>query len=91
MTHLKEYEVVNMNLNDAGIIIRYINDGAKVEFWWTDYVANEWSEVYDNLAQAFTRCALLLECEASNWELGFKNIDSAHVIEHNEFVMLNIG
>jgi hypothetical protein len=49
-------------------------------------VANDWSEVFDTLAEAFTRCALLLECMYSGWELGFAHSSREHIDHHRKFV-----
>lgn len=35
---------------------------------WTDFVANDWCEVYDSLSEALSRLALLSACQESDWE-----------------------
>ena len=90
MTHLKAHEVVNTKFSDFAAIVRYVSDGAKVEIWWTDYVTNEWSEIYDSLAQALTRLALLLECMDSDWEKGFLYNAAQHAAKHLEFSNSNV-
>jgi beta-mannanase len=86
LKYVTELEVFNAKYEDVQIIIRYIHEGDKVELWWTDYVANDWSEIFDTLAEAFTRCALLLECMYSGWELGFAHSSREHIDHHRKFV-----
>lgn len=79
-------EIMSLIRDDVGIVIRHSGDGDKVVLSWTDYVANQWDEEYDNLAQALTRCALLIECEMSDWELGFTMTPEQHSDMHRGFV-----
>jgi len=85
-------EIVRITRDDFMVIIRHSDSspddiyGDRITMEWTDYVANEWSEEYPNLAQALTRCALLLECEMSDWELGFATTPEQHSDIHRGFV-----
>lgn len=36
---------------------------------WTDYVANDWCEVFDTLSVALARLAVLTKCEEHNWDV----------------------
>jgi hypothetical protein len=78
-------EIMSLIRDEVGIVIRQ-GDGDKVILSWTDYVINQWDEEYDNLAQALTRCALLIECEMSDWELGFTMTPEQHSDMHRGFV-----
>jgi hypothetical protein len=78
-------EIMSLIRDEVGIVIRQ-GDGDKVILSWTDYVINQWDEEYDNLAQALTRCALLIECEMSGWELGFTMTPEQHSDMHRGFV-----
>jgi hypothetical protein len=40
---------------------------------WTDFVANDWCEVYDSLSEALGRLALLSACQEDGWEIGFRD------------------
>lgn len=40
---------------------------------WTDFVANDWCEVYETLSEALGRVALLSACQESNWDIGFRD------------------
>lgn len=89
-------DILRITRDDFMVIIRHSDStpddiyGDRITMEWTDYVANEWSEEYDNLAQALTRCALLLECESSDWELGFKMTSEQHKDMHQAFVEDNL-
>lgn len=80
------HEIVKMNLNDVGIVMQYINDGTKVQLWWTDYVANDLTEVFDTLGQAFSRLALLIECRSNDWDRFFNGDVGFHNQEYRKFV-----
>lgn len=85
------HEIVKMNLNDVGIVMKYINDGTKVQLWWTDYVANDWTEVFDTLGQAFSRLALLIECCDNDWGRFFMGEEGFHKEEHKKFVEASLS
>lgn len=61
--------LMNLRHDDYMAEIRSTEDG--FELWWTDYVANEWSEIYRTLAQAIARLALLQHCCETWWEARF--------------------
>ena len=85
-------EILSIIRDGVGIVIRRSDPcpddiyGDRVTLSWTVYVAYQWDEEYDNLAQALTRCALLIECEMSDWELGFKTTPEQHSDIHRGFV-----
>ena len=85
------HEIVKMNLNDVGIVMQYINDGTKVQLWWTDYVANDLTEVYDTLGQAFSRLALLIECRGNDWDRYFIGEEGFHNQEYRKFVEASLS
>lgn len=37
-------------------------DGGAFVLWWTDYVANEWTEIHPDLGTALARLAVLHHC-----------------------------
>ena len=39
--------------------------------WWTDYVANDWTERFESLPLVMLRMTALLACEESDWSKGF--------------------
>lgn len=85
-------EILSIIRDEVGIVIRHSDPspddiyGDRITLSWTDYVANQWDEEYANLAQALTRCALLIECEMSDWELGFTMTPEQHSDMHRGFV-----
>ena len=82
-------EILNIKFDDFQAIIS-VADG-KAELWWTDYVANEWSEDYDSVAIALTRLALLVECDMAEWNIGFITTPKEHVAEHNAFALMSVA
>lgn len=49
-----------------------------VGLWWTDYVANDWSEEFPTVAEALCSLAALEACRASDWEKSFSpDLDGA--------------
>ena len=55
---------VNIEASDKGYTL-----------WWTDFVANEWFENYDNLSTLLLRLAILVYCGEKDWEIGFVEND----------------
>ena len=53
---------------------------------WTDFVANDWCEVYECLSQALSRLALLSACQESGWNVGFKDDEQSWVHCWSKFV-----
>ena len=51
---------VSIESSDTGVVLS-----------WTDFVANEWAEEYDNLSEVLLRLAVLVRCGEENWVLGF--------------------
>lgn len=45
----------------------------KYSLWWTDFVANDYTETYDSLPIALAVLAVLLACGDSDWERFFKH------------------
>lgn len=55
---------VNIEASDKGYTL-----------WWTDFVANEWFETYDNLSTLLLRLAVLVHCGETGWNEGFVEND----------------
>jgi hypothetical protein len=53
--------------------------------YWSDGVANEWSENFDMLSDALARLAALVHCGENEWELGLNKVDD-HVRESRKFL-----
>jgi len=86
-----EQEILSIFRDEVGIVIRRGDGADKVVLSWTDYVANQWDEEYDNLAQALTRCALLLACEAADWKLCFDTTPEEHKSLHDVFTHTSLS
>jgi len=46
---------------------------ANYELWWTDSVANDWTETYGDLPTVLCRLAVLAACADNDFELFFAN------------------
>lgn len=60
---------------DVGVSIwEWVEDGvpsprSRFTLEWTDYVANDWCEVFDTLSVALARLAVLAKCEEHDWDV----------------------
>jgi len=70
---------VNLSGDDVYIGVGK-NSEDKFVLYWNDYVANEWTEVFDTLPIALLRLAALLECGRSDWEKCFSKAPSQFVL-----------
>lgn len=63
--------------------------GGQVAFFltWGDYVANDWAEAFDNLSDALTRLALLVECDT--YERVFRFDEYEHEQHSQKFLNSN--
>ena len=61
------------------------NDG-KYSLWWTDFVANDYTETYDSLPIALAVLAVLLACGDSNWERFFKHDNQDFSVLAQDFI-----
>jgi hypothetical protein len=48
--------------------------------YWTDNIANDWTETYDDMSTAFLRLATLVKCGELKWDTFFR-------FDQNEFAM----
>lgn len=55
----------------AGVSVRVGADGRGF-IWSTDYVANDWLEVFPTLAMALGRFAALVACSQNEWSRMYK-------------------
>ena len=55
----------------GGAVARIDDLGMSAQLWWTDGVANEWTEEFPTVALAVLRLASLFQCAGSNWTCGF--------------------
>jgi hypothetical protein len=53
----------------SGISIEKVD--AVFRLRWTDYVVNEWEELFPTLSAALARVSALVACGESDWEKGF--------------------
>lgn len=67
------HEILNFTYNESGITVSQLDEDyfAKYEVRWTDYIANEWVEVYHDLSDALARVSALVKCGESDWSRGF--------------------
>ncbi len=82
-------EIIRLTNNDYQATITD-EDGVFV-LWWTDYVANEWSENYTSLATALIRLALLAECKDRDWDAGFNYVPADHEKIAGAFIAGNVA
>ena len=62
--------VIALTRNDFQAAIYPTPDG-QFDLTWTDYVANEWTELYPTLPLAIMRLGVLVSCADTNWAEGF--------------------
>lgn len=58
--------LVSPHGSDVGVKLTAATGGG-YDLWWTDFVANDWTEHYDTLAPALARLALLAHSAAGDW------------------------
>ena len=58
----------------------------KYSLWWTDFVANEYTETYDSLPVTLARLAVLLACGDSDWERFFKHDNKDFIVLAQDFI-----
>lgn len=87
----KPNNLIVFNDTDYGCrIIRNADDTFTVN--WTDYVANEWTETYEDLSVALLRMAMLAACKELNWDCGFiTTTQEQHLEAAQEFFNQTIG
>lgn len=68
-----KHEIFTFTYNDSGITVSQLDEDyfAKYEVRWTDFIANEWVEVYHDLSDALARVSALVKCGESDWSKGF--------------------
>jgi len=72
----------------ASVSVRSGADGRGF-LWSTDYVANDWLEVFPTLATALGRFALLVACSANDWTPMYKWDSEKFASEWSEFESKN--
>ena len=86
----EELFYVSIGDGSASVSVRHGADGRGF-LWTTDYVANDWLEVFPTLAMALGRFALLVACSANDWARMFA-VDSAEFVsEWSEFESKNLS
>jgi hypothetical protein len=58
----------------------------KYSLWWTDFVANEYTETYDSLSVAMAGLAVLLACAESDWDRFFKHTNEDFSVLAQDFI-----
>jgi hypothetical protein len=85
----EELFYVSIGNRSAGVSVRTGSDGRGF-LWTTDYVANDWLEVFPTLAMALGRFALLVACSGDEWARMFA-VDSAEFVSKwSEFESKNL-
>lgn len=85
-----EFLFVSIGDVSAGVSVRTGSDGRGF-LWTTDYVANDWLEVFPTLAMALGRFALLVACSGNQWARGF-SVDSENFVnEWSKFECQNLN
>lgn len=81
------HEILNFTYNESGITVSQLNEDyfAKYEVRWTDFVANEWIEVYLELSDALARVSALVKCGESDWSKGFVHNNKDFHLQADEF------
>ena len=65
----------------GGAVARIDDLGMSAQLWWTDGIANEWTEEFPTVALAVLRLASLFKCSESDWVDGL-------AVESEEFERL---
>ena len=65
LSHRFDFE----NAESVGVVIRRVDSG--YSFWWTDLVANEYEETFNELSVCFARLSVLVACGSQEWEPSF--------------------
>jgi hypothetical protein len=77
--------IASFDLNGvSGITIEKIDAAFKLR--WTDYVVNEWEEVYPTLSVALARAAALVACGETDWESSFCHAPAEFSVNATEFL-----
>ena len=84
-----EFLSVAIGGGSAGVNVRVGSDGRGF-IWWTDFVANDWLEVFPSLAMALGRLALLVACSADDWSRMFAGDSAEFVATWSEFEGANL-
>jgi hypothetical protein len=85
----KELFYVSIGDGSASVSVREGLDGRGF-IWSTDYVANDWLEVFPTLAVALGRFALLVACSATDWERMYQWDTDKFASEWSEFESKNL-
>ena len=71
---------MQINRNDySATIVEHEDHTATLS--WTDYVANDWTEIYPSLSIALMRLATLEQCRRTDWATFFALTPEAHAAE----------
>lgn len=84
-----EFICISIGDRSAGVTVRTDSEGRGF-LWATDYVANDWLEVFPTLAMALGRFALLVACSSDDWQMMFADNSDAFVSQWSEFQAKNL-
>jgi len=85
----EELFYVSIGDGSVGVSVRTGSDGRGF-LWCTDYVANDWLEVFPTLAIALGRFAALVACSRNDWARGFAVDSEKFVSEWSGFESKNL-
>ena len=85
----EELFYVSIGNGSASVSVRTGSDGRGF-LWSTDYVANDWLEVFPTLATALGRFALLVACSANDWARMYEWNSEKFANEWSEFEFKNL-
>lgn len=84
-----EFLSVAIGDGSAGVNVRVGADG-RVFIWWTDFVANDWLEVFPTLAMALARLALLVACSGDDWARCWRGDSAEFATAWSDFETANL-
>ena len=73
-------EIIDITLLDIYVKVGGFGDGYSL--WWSDGVANDWTEFHPSLSQVMARVATLLYCGEHEWNKYFSDFAAD---AHQEF------
>lgn len=73
----------------AGVKLYFgcVDEDRGATLYWTDYVANDWTEWYEDVSTALARLACLARCQETNWDAFFIG-EPGDFVKHAEAMFL---
>lgn len=81
-----ETQILDLTFNGMSMkLTRSLNSEKPFVLTWTDSVANDWTESYDNMSTALLRLATLVKCGELEWDTLFRFDDVVFTMNAEAF------